>query len=395
LIYVITVLLIAAVFYVGVPGIGALVVRARWRRFRKALVRSSFRPQLGYSELRKAEDAEGRIALRRFFGTLEAIQDGNRLWLRSGSLAVAADMENAYVYVMPPAAETIYGAEGEFPEEVPEVLPWSRLGGVSEGTKVFVSGVLAGDGGNPVLRSGWKDPLLVIFYDSADYELLARAVWCARHKNEYWNFLTPAALMAGLLACVIAAYALVPGVGVAARPAALLALSLAAVPILPVVPPGVVFFPGYRWAWRKGRLLRAQRDIVRLPTRYFKRSGVPIRHGQTVRLPNGEEYALEVGTPKELEARSAEPPDVRGRLVLSSSTETSARGHLFGVREGSGMRRSQDPMAELVLIADEPDYLADRCNSRARLFELAAVALLGLGIVINWLLAALLLDGLL
>ena len=50
-------------------------------------------------------------------------------------------------------------------------------------------------------------------------------------------------------------------------------LSLAAAPVAPFLPPGVALYYLYRYFWKMARRLRAERDLLRLPLRYFPGSG--------------------------------------------------------------------------------------------------------------------------
>ena len=71
---------LAFLFFGLIPGLGAFWVRAKWRRFRSRMLEASTFAFIDYSDLR--QEKEGTSF--RFFGNLEAIQGGNRVWIRVG-----------------------------------------------------------------------------------------------------------------------------------------------------------------------------------------------------------------------------------------------------------------------------------------------------------------------
>jgi hypothetical protein len=300
----------------------------------------------------------------RFFGSLEAIQHDMALWLRGGDVTVAADMTHSEIYILPPA-------EGGFPDEPPNRTTWSRVGSLTEGTRVFVAGPVLREGNRSLMRGTSEKPLLVVFYDGSERDLLRRCIWSGRQLNEYWNPLTPGSLAGGTLALIITAYVLlrVPG----ARFAAMLSLTLASLPLLPLLPPGVAFFFAYRWSWRRGRYLRAHRDVLRLPLRHLAD-----RESEGV-LPDGHLYGF----------RRVSPPEARSLVELGgtvirpplsiSETEYTA----FGRPGEDGLEMPTDPMTELQIIPGDPQALSTRCQRLARRFELGSAAILGTGLLLN------------
>jgi hypothetical protein len=369
------VLLPAVVFFLLVPGIGAFAVRHRWRRFRRSVAAASLLPTVTYGTL-----AELRAAgSYRFFGHLEAIEDNDVIWLNDGTISVAADVASKVAHILP-ARELHANVQRPYPEATPDRLPWSRLTSLPERTPVFVAGRLEVDGGRPVFRAEGRDGLLLILFEGAEHEMLQQSIWTGRQRNEYWNPLTPASLAVGSLSLLLLSYFLIRMP--AARAPAIIAASAAFIPLLPFLPPGFVTFPLYRRMWRRGRYLRAERDLLRLAARHeFDESGHTV-------LPDGEPYERRRVSPQEAEAL-----DERGARRISATVvnETSSY-YAFGVpsEDGGELRAPEDPMTGLVVVPGPPEELAALSQRHAQFFEVAAVALLLAGIGVNFYLTLLL-----
>ncbi|MFP4408825.1 MAG: hypothetical protein ACLFPW_09920 [Spirochaetaceae bacterium] len=360
-------------FYVLVPGVGAFVVRGRWRRFRRRIVESSLMPILSYAALRT-----GRSAAFRFYGRLEAVQGDHRVWLSDGHLSVALELEGVSIYAVPAVEPGGRGGLGR--DETPRVQSWESLGSLPEGTPFFVAGELEFTEGGPVFRESPETALFVILYEENERRLLARAIWCGRQRNEYWNQFTPVALAAGFVAQLLLAYLFFREGG---RIYGLTAVTMALLPALPLMPPGVVSFFGYRRLWGRGRLLRARRDLVRLPGRFdFVATGSGNSEWMA-ELPSGGVYI------KELCERATSIPG----YPVRRGVEDEERWFKFYPIYGEGGIR--DPWAESVVITGEPERVARRAERRARDLELISLLLFGSSILINGYLAFLALSYLL
>jgi hypothetical protein len=155
---------------------------------------------------------------------------------------------------------------------------------------------------------------------------------------------------------------------------AIFALALAFFPISGVLPPGFVLYYLYRFFWKRARMLRAERDLLRLPLRYYQDSA-QLKLGSRATLPTGETYlcSQDAGLliDGELIIRSASLPAVReGKneevILFGAHSERNGKGR---------MQTPGDPMAELVLVMGDPAVLAQSCNRRARMFAvLSAVS---------------------
>jgi hypothetical protein len=153
----------------------------------------------------------------------------------------------------------------------------------------------------------------------------------------------------------------------------LFALSLAFFPISGLLPPGFILYYLYRFFWKRARMLRAERDLLRLPLRYYPESEA-LPPGSRTTLPTGESYLCsqdaDLLIQGELTIRSASLPSVREGKIDEI--------YLFGSyseKEGQRwMQAPRDPMAELVLVMGDPAALARSCNRRARMFALLSAA---------------------
>jgi hypothetical protein len=156
------------------------------------------------------------------------------------------------------------------------------------------------------------------------------------------------------------------------------------VPLYPMIPPGMLFTVMYRRLSWRSRVLRAYRDLIRLPLRYLNSDKEGCQQGcqQGCLLPNGEQYGF---------IRTAElPPQAQeGKIpfLLPEFRKTKAGGlwYIFGVlRPGEDIpSRPEDPFATFGILPDEPKTLARRCEIRAYALEIAAWILLSMGIGLN------------
>ncbi|MDR2185659.1 MAG: hypothetical protein LBO80_08375 [Treponema sp.] len=251
--------------------------------------------------------------------------------------------------------------------EIPERIRMNRISSLTSGAKVFVGGFLA-----PQTRrrfvSTRENPLLVIFYDGPDRSLMTRAVRAGRHKNEYWNPVTPYALTLGALSYIIIVFTCL------FRPSfqltALAAFIAIFTPLLPLLPPGIFLTILYRRFWGQARLFRASRDLARLPLKYFP-------PGETRgRLLNGESYGW-------ITCRT-----LTGEIPLLIPGEKPGRGKswyvfgAFGGEEGSPVP-PEDRFAPYGALPGEPGLLVRRYRLRAFLLEILSWLILLAGIGVN------------
>jgi hypothetical protein len=278
------VIIALSIFWYGlVPVAGAFISRHSWRVFRRRFDELRLRPLLDYGFYRRIDQAQspgGEGSEYRFIGGFESVTDGHTLWIRGDTLTMPVTLSGAHTYVMP-----MGGSDGESfepGEEVPERIRWDRVSALNEGARVFVGGTLVKQDDRLGFVSTKKNPLLVIFYDGNDPSLTIRVIRAGRNKNEYWNFLTPYAFIAGTFSLLIMASTFL------SRPAfrltAITAFAALFIPLVPFLPPGLLFTVLYRLLWRKALVFRGYRDLARLPLTYMVRNGC--------RLPDGQPYGM-------------------------------------------------------------------------------------------------------
>ncbi len=381
-------LVVAFLFFILIPGLGAFLVRAKWRRFRAHMIVASTYAIMDYSDLSK----ENEGSTYRFFGTLEAIQDTNRIWMRSGDVSAAADLENVPVYILP-SMSSDESLDDVLSGEEPQSIPWKQISSLPAGVELFVAGTLHLEDGLTLFRSRPQFPLLVVIFDGGKDTILRRAVRSGRQRNEYWNQFTLISLITGSFSLLLLTYLFLGNP--ATRVPALIALALSASPLAVLLPPGVVFLYLYKSFWTRARTLRAERDLQRLPLRYFNAlpsaalpsAALPSKTGREAIsvLPNGERYMMISGTADYARSRlspddrNAVPPD---HLTISPSDNEV---YLFGAfsDDASGITAPLDPMADLIMIRGNPEENAVRCSKRAMLFTVLSGVFLSLDLFPN------------
>jgi hypothetical protein len=377
---VLVILLIVSIcflFYIVIPAVGAYFARERWRRFREKLVQVSFYPIIDYSDLNREAGIPGNF---RFFGNLEAIQGENRIWLTSGTTTIAADLQNVSIYLIPsqtPLEQSPQKTSMQFEEVIPYQEPasikWKRIFSLPEGTKIFIGGSLVIETVGGVFKSTQTEPLLVVIYDGEKKDILKRAIWCGRQKNEYWNQFTLVSLITGFFSLLIFAYILLQSP--AMRIPALISLTLSLLPIAIFLPPGLPLFFAYRFLWKKARLLRAERDLLKLPLRYFNDGSSTCGDGKKITmLPDNKQYIMV----KNSQMSSASFLPVQGNAKIRICSLASVKSlksqeyYLFGEYHSSAdeeyISEPEDPMAELIQIPGNPEKLATACNRKAQLY---------------------------
>ncbi len=368
---VLTIVIVALLFYLVLPGIGAFDVRRRWRRFRRRVIEASLRPPVTFALARRASHDHWTSLEARFAGTLESIQGEHTVWVRGADITVAVDMSMSDVYLVAHSPD-------DRPESPPDSPPartsWARLGSIPEGMKVLVSGCLDASGSHPVIRARQNEPVLAVFYDGPESSLVRRCVWSGRQLNEYWNSATPPALAGGTFALIVLAYVLLRQP--LALPYARLAIAFATVPVLPLLPPGIVLFYLYRLGWRRGRTLRAHRDVIQLPLRYLGDGA------QCAPLPNGELYCM---TDHQVEAIGALRRNGLTVIDRPFGGEPDSCA-VFGRAAAGGLAAPQDALCEWTAVQGDPRLASAECQRRARRYELGSVLILSVGLLMNFLL---------
>ncbi|GHU75411.1 hypothetical protein FACS189461_1650 [Spirochaetia bacterium] len=246
------ILALTAFFYGLVPLTGALVSRRGWRRFRRRFSFLQSRPLLDYRLYRQA----GGELVCRFSGGFESLTEEHILWLHGEDLTVPVSLAGAHIYVVPAVGE---------PAETgsPERIRWGRLSTLSAGAKVFAGGSLTLQGGRRIFASTPENPLLVIFYDGPERDFVRQTIQAGPRRNEYWNAITPYGLILGAFSLLLYALSFL------SRPAFSLTVLTAFIaiftPLMPLIPPGLLFTILYQRLWTQARRFRSYRDLALLP----------------------------------------------------------------------------------------------------------------------------------
>jgi len=398
-----TVLLVFAIaflFYAALPAVGALFARTRWRSFRATVTSASHYPTVSPAVVgSRSAQPLGRY---RFFGTLEAIQGDDRIWLTNGRFSVAADLRNVRVYLIP-EMERSDSFSPSTPGASPTALgsvPWNRIFSLPEGTPVFVGGEMFSEEGRAVFRDSRSTRLLVVIHDCPRESVVLHAISGGRQRNEYINAVTLPSVAAGSLSLVLLALTLLSS---SERLPALVALTAGLAPLAPFLPPGFPLYFAYRGAWKKARLLRVQRDVVRLPLRWFPPAGT--RSRRATLLPDMEPYLMIRGKRDPSrpdcilsEGAGLELPQGITRVQVVLPAPGRARGDPHAADpdaevvafcgysedgEGLKLQRPEDPMADHVLLPGDPERLALRSEQAARVSALVSAAFIGLDVLVN------------
>ncbi len=366
------IILITLLFYGLVPLIGAFSVRNRWRRFRTQLMEAALRPSLTYRAVYGSESS----GVYRIFGSLQAVQDVNVLWLADGDVSVSIDLDGVPVYILPsvPKGESIIKTS-MYPDESPKRTYWNRIFSLPEMTSIFISGELVHKDGLSRFRNTKDIPLLVIVYDCDDSDFYSHAILSGRQRNEYWNALTPGSLTIGSFSLFIYFYLLIQMPYM--QFIAVTALTFSLVPVMPFLPPGLVFYYIYRHFWKNARILRAERDLLRLPINFFSDHG-GLSSGSSVVLPDSAKYQCLIANDLEEAWTMFNNAILRNSSLLETYTD---RNEYFVF--GSESKGKDDPMAETLVIPGDPNILSLKSTKKAQKYEVFSAFSFGFGFFMN------------
>jgi hypothetical protein len=313
----------------------------------------------------------------RFSGGFESLTEDNILWIRGGELTIPVDLRGARIYVLPDTDAEGIPADFDPGEESPEQIRPDRISALTGGVKVFAGGSLCLRDGRRIFVSTAARPLMVIFYEGQDRSLTVRTIRAGRHRNEFFNFITPYSFIAGAFSQIIMAVPLY------SRPVYRLTLISALIalftPLLPWLPPGIFLTIAYRRLWWRARVFRAYRDLVRLPRAY-------IGGEKQGRLPGGEPYIE-----KQYDVLPAAFYEQGIPFIIPAGEKRLGdQWHLFGVLAGEDGKNPEafpgepgDPFAVYGAFPGEIETLARRYNRKAYVMEVISWLLLLAGIGAN------------
>lgn len=220
---------IYVMFFIVLPGIGAVSLRRRWDRFRKSLFRYSQVPVLGYNNLEPMKKFS-------FKGELESFRNDNVVWLRGETISLCIDLNKQNVYTLSKNSDKLIRTR------------WSNVSSLVEGTMFYVFGTLVYDSGIPYLVGNSSEELIVVVCDedSNIYEDLFRK---ARDKNEIWNSFSPYLYITGVFILIILSY--ISYTSYSNKTWSYYLLLGAGTPFYFFIPPGLIFYLQYRKTWDK------------------------------------------------------------------------------------------------------------------------------------------------
>ncbi len=324
------------------------MVRSQWRVFRKELHKSIFYPR----RFKTYPGNEGFQGAHCILGELEALEGNDIIWVRScNNHTFTVEMRNSSVYFMPP----ITSKEKLYPHLLPVPLPATSLEKVSwddvltlpEGTKMYISGEMFFENGRNTFRTGGDTPLMVLVYNEDPAHLVSRAIWCGRQSNEFWNFLTPWSLLAGLLLLLIlSAYLLQNSADYFLQ---FLSISVALLPAMLFLPPGVLLFALYKRFWDSARRFRAERDLIKL-----------------LKNPDSGDFA---------------PVDRRDKILCSRQPSGWNKTGRFSNRKICLPWGNSD---QVICFPETPEILSKYCQRKAFLYEAFSGMGILLGLAINY-----------
>ncbi|MCD6397572.1 MAG: hypothetical protein J7L71_08525 [Spirochaetaceae bacterium] len=362
------IVLITLFFYAFIPLVGAFLVRMGWRRFRYQLIKASLQKNISYKDVYGNEPS----GYYRFFGSLQALEGENILWLTNSDVSVGIDLEGVPLYMLPSASSDMPLSKNlNYPDKSPKKTYWNRIFAIPEKTSFFISGKFIQNKGFPQFINTKEDPLLVIIFECDISNFYSHAILSGRQRNEYWNSLTPGALTIGSFSLFIYFYLLIQ------MPymhfVAVTALSFSLVPVMPFFPPGLLLYYIYRSFWKKARNLRAERDLLKLPLNFFTKSG-GLSETQSVTLANGNTYNCYIRKTKE------EALSILKKPVLRKSSLNQKINEYFVF----GTEPQNDPFAETLLIPGDPEFLSKESTRIARKYEIISALNFAAGFIINF-----------
>ncbi|MBN2737523.1 MAG: hypothetical protein JXR70_11120 [Spirochaetales bacterium] len=357
---------LSLVFYLFIPGIGAILSINKWRTFRKHLLDYTKLPIIDYSLLNELKNKPSKAF--RFFGKLEALEGKKSIWVKNKLLTLQVEIDKSRIYLMPSHKSDNNQSEEIHLDQENSQTKWQKIYSMSEGTQVFIAGTCKNIGGQGIFYDTPEKPLITIFYNGNNHELLKNVLYGARQKNEYWNNLTPFSLIFGFLSHLILAYFLISSTPY--RFFALYSLGMGLLPVTLILPPGILLFWIFQSFWNRSRIYRTKRDLCRHPSTYFdQNTDWNSMENLECHLPDGHHYlAIRLHNEKAADHLFTGSPEIIDSE--SSKNPEFLLGQPVQIGPYTKLKLPDDPMVPFVLFKGNPEENINSYHSKSQLYAL-------------------------
>lgn len=227
-------------FFMGLPGVGAIITRRKWTLFRNRICSYSNLPLLKYDNIKSGNKYV-------FKGKLESFKSDDVVWLTGDSLSLCIDLNRQDIYTLN--------------RDIFSQTNWSSVISMVEGTSFFVIGKVVYKNGTPYLTGDSDDPLLVVIHDK-EYNVFRALIEKARDRNEMWNSYSPYSYITGVLILIILSY--LAYISSYNKFTSYCLLVAAGTPFYFILPPGLFFYLKFRKLWDMSIRLSVLRDLYAL-----------------------------------------------------------------------------------------------------------------------------------
>jgi hypothetical protein len=320
-------------------------------------------PYLDYSDLQKPmEQVEGPF---RFLGKLQAFEESGNIWLSSAKLSVKIDLSQTRVFTLP--------SEDAMASDDPESLDAARISILPQQSQFFVFGDLVEEEGTRQFQSTSDRSLLVLLYDGDSRTILSRAISHARHRNEFWNQLTPFSLGVGFVLLLLLSYFFLSLEGESFLAA--FSMSMALWPLSFFLPPGVGLLYFFRRLWNESRSYRTYIEIIESVMHFFPdwQDAGSIDAIEDIQIATGARYGIRRIDEDLLPAQERE---IEHKFLIGDGL-----AYKVGILDSIGQQK--DPVLSPYYFPFEPCKAREKLKKKTRIGEILALFFLVLGALIN------------
>jgi hypothetical protein len=255
----------------------------------------------------------------------------------------------------------------------PESLDAARISILPQQSQFFVFGDLHEIDGTREFQSTADRTLLVLLYDGDSKTILKRAVTHARHRNEFWNQLTPFSLGIGFVFLLLLSYFFLSLDGQDFLAAFSMAMALW--PLSFFLPPGVGLLYFFRRFWTESRSHRTARELIEAAMHFFPdwQEAQKVEDVQDIQIATGARYGI-----RSLEPELMPPAEKESELTFMEGEDLAYK---VGILDPIGQQK--DPVLSPYYFPYEPCRARNTLKKKTRIGEVLALIFLVLGAVIN------------